>query len=333
MNRSGNPSAADWRPTCSIEFLRQRAHLLRQIREYFWQQGVLEVETPLLSQTVGTDPQLAFFSTEFDFAPFRQTLYLQTSPEFAMKRLLAAGSGSVYQICKAFRNGEAGRFHNPEFTLLEWYRVGYRLSDLMDDCEALIGTLFAGHRPLPKAQRFSYASLFEEYTGLTATDFNVRAYNTYAMANGLPEAASVCGDNHSTWLDFLFSHKIQPHLGHNALCMVYGYPACQSSLARLNEEDPSITDRVELFLDGMELGNGFYELADANEQERRFDHELMIRRRDNLPLGSKDKRLIMALAAGLPDCSGIAIGIDRLLMALHNTPSIEDVISFSITRA
>jgi len=307
--------------------------MLREIREFFWERGVLEVETPLLSRTIGTDPQLAFFSTEFEFHPARQTLYLQTSPEFAMKRLLAASSGSIYQICKAFRNGEAGRFHNPEFTLLEWYRVGFRLPDLMDDCEVLIETLFAGHRPLLAAQRLSYCSLFAEYTGLNAAEFSYADYCAYASAEGLSEAATLCGEDHAIWLDFLFSHQVQPHLGSNRLCMVYGYPACQSSLARLNELNPMITDRVELFIDGVELGNGFFELADAEEQNRRFDREIAVRKQQHLAPVNKDERLIAALAAGLPDCSGVAIGIDRLLMVLFGKLSIDDVLSFPITRA
>jgi lysyl-tRNA synthetase class 2 len=328
-----NLSAADWQPTCSIEFLRQRAEVLRQIREFFRARDVLEVETPLLSQAIGTDPQLAFFFTEFDFHPLRQTLYLQTSPEFAMKRLLAAGSGSIYQICKAFRNGEAGRFHNPEFTMLEWYRIGFRLPDLMDECEALIGSVFAGIKTLEPAERLSYCSLFADYTGLDAADFSPADYRAYAEASGFAEAVAICGDDHATWLDFLFSHRIQPHLGSGRLCMVYGYPACQSSLARLNECNPQITDRVELFIDGVELGNGFFELSDPEEQNRRFEREIAARQQQHLPAAVKDERLLAALRSGLPDCSGIAIGIDRLLMVLFGKPSIEDVVSFPVNRA
>jgi len=333
MTDPAESAACDWQPSCAPDFLPLRAQVLRQIREFFWQRGALEVETPQLSRAIGTDPQLAFFSTEFAFTPERQTLYLQTSPEFAMKRLLAAGSGSIYQICKAFRNGEAGRFHNPEFTMLEWYRVGFRLPDLMDECEALIGTLFAGHRTLLTAERFSYCSLFADHTGLNAAEFSHADYCAYAAANGLAEAIAICGDDHAIWLDFLFSHRIQPHLGNNRLCMVYGYPACQSSLARLNEANPQVTDRVELFIDGIELGNGFFELADAEEQNRRFDREMAVRKQQNLPAAAKDERLIAALASGLPDCSGIAIGVDRLLMVLFGKSAIADVLSFPINRA
>ena len=174
-----------------------------------------------------------------------------------MKRLLAAGSGSIYQICKAFRNGEAGRFHNPEFTILEWYRVGFDLALLMDEVEALFDALFDGQLNSPR--RVSYQTIFEQYTGLNALIFSYIDYCAYANQNGLNEAITLCGQNHALWLDFLFSFCVQPHLGINELCLVYGYPACQSSLARLNSENPLITERVEVFINGIELGNGFYE--------------------------------------------------------------------------
>ena len=306
--------------------------MLAQIRRFFAERSVLEVETPLLSHSIGTDPQLEFFTTEYCASPLRQTLFLQTSPEFAMKRLLAAGSGSIYQIGKAFRNGESGRFHNPEFTMLEWYRVGFTLPQLMDEISDLIGGLFSG-QSLQETQRVSYQDIFCSFTGLDPLVFSYQDYCAFARDCQLPEAVDICGHDHAMWLDFIFSHKVQPHLGSNALCMVYGYPACQSSLARINEQCPLTTDRVELFINGIELGNGYYELADAEEQNRRFDKELAIRHQQKLPVSVKDKRLISALESGLPECSGVAIGLDRLLMLLSGSPSIEDVLSFPIHRA
>jgi lysyl-tRNA synthetase class 2 len=322
----------DWQPTCAIELLRLRAQMLAQIRRFFAERSVLEVETPLLSHSIGTDPQLEFFTTEYCSAPLRQTLFLQTSPEFAMKRLLAAGSGSIYQIGKAFRNGESGRFHNPEFTMLEWYRVGFTLPQLMDEIADLIGELFSGHS-LQETQRISYQDIFCSLTGLDPLVFSHRDYCAFARDCQLSEAVDICGRDHAMWLDFIFSHKVQPHLGGNQLCMVYGYPACQSSLARINEQCPLTTDRVELFINGIELGNGYYELADAEEQNRRFDKELAIRHQQKLPVSVKDKRLISALKSGLPECSGMAIGLDRILMLLSGSASIEDVLGFSIHRA
>jgi lysyl-tRNA synthetase class 2 len=322
-----------WQPSCSIEALHLRARLLAKIRAFFLEKAVLEVETPLLSHTIGTDPSLAFFATNYDLPPFQHRLFLQTSPEFAMKRLLAAGSGSVYQICKAFRNGESGRFHNPEFTLLEWYRVGFTLPQLMDEIAELILSLFAEHEALSGVQCSSYQAIFQHYTGLNALEFCYDDYCTYALTNQLPEAVTLCEHDHTLWLDFLFSHQIQPYLGENTLCMIYGYPACQSSLARLNADDSRMTDRVELFINGVELGNGFYELTDAVEQNQRFNDEIASRQQKNLPDVVKDERLIAALEMGLPECSGVAIGLDRLLMLLSKTASIDEVLSFSIHRA
>jgi lysyl-tRNA synthetase class 2 len=328
--------------------MRLRADMLARLRCFFAEKSVLEVETPLLSRSCGTDPQLEFFTTEYCLTPGmermpqtgdepvrrspRQTLFLQTSPEFAMKRLLAAGSGSIYQIGKAFRNGESGRFHNPEFTMLEWYRVGFTLPQLMDEITELIEDLFNG-QCLQKTQRVSYQDMFFAYTGLNPLVFSYKSYCDFAMESQLPEAVAICGHDHVLWLDFLFSHKVQPNLGKNALCLVYGYPACQSSLAKLNQENNQIAERVELFINGVELGNGYFELTDATEQNDRFEAELAIRHQNNSPDTVKDQHLIDALSVGLPECSGVAIGLDRLLMLLSGSAAIEDVLCFPICRA
>jgi lysyl-tRNA synthetase class 2 len=322
----------DWRPTCSIEQLRLRAQLLANIRKFFDERSVLEVETPLLSHSSGTDPQLEFFTTEYCLSPRRQTLFLQTSPEFAMKRLLAAGSGSIYQIGKAFRNGESGRFHNPEFTMLEWYRVGFTLPQLLDEIAELIGILFSS-QPLQATKRVRYQDVFVSYTGLDPLIFSYQDYCAFARESQLLEAVDICGHDLGLWLDFIFSHKVQPHLGENALCMVYEYPACQSSLAKINQYNPQLTERVEIFINGIELGNGYHELTDPEEQRTRFDKELAIRQQKKLPVTIKDNHLIAALESGLPECSGMAIGLDRLLMLLSGSQSIDDVLSFSIDSA
>jgi elongation factor P--(R)-beta-lysine ligase len=321
-----------WQPSCSFELLRLRAQLLQKIRQFFSDRNVLEVETPLLGSAIGTDPNLDFFTADYLLPHRKQTLYLQTSPEFAMKRLLAMGSGSIFQICKAFRNGESGRFHNPEFTLLEWYRVGYDLAQLMAEVEGLITTLFA-ERALQPAQRISYQDLFQQTTGLNPLAFHYEDYVSYAQNNGLVDAATLCGQDHASWLDFIFSQHIQPSLAHNTLWLVYGYPTCLPSLARLNWENPRTVDRVELFINGVELGNGYHELCDAKEQARRFDKEIAIRQTSQRPSVSKDERFMAALEAGLPDCSGIAIGLDRILMLLSNSATIDEVLAFSISRA
>lgn len=200
----------------------------------------------------------------------------------------------------------------------------------MDEVAELMAVLFDGRRPLNLTQRFSYQAVFQRYTGLNPLEFSYQDYCAYALDNQMPEAVSICGQDHALWLDFIFSHKVQPQLGENAVCMVYGYPVCQSSLARINEYDSKITDRVEVFINGIELGNGYYELTDAKEQGRRFDEEVSIRQQRKRPAAIKDKHLVAALESGLPECSGMAIGLDRLLMLLTNSASINDVLNFPI---
>lgn len=325
--------AGAWQPTADLRQLRQRAQLLAEIRGFFAAREVLEVETPLLCGTTGTDPNLDFFASQFHRPPHDKPLFLQTSPEFAMKRLLAAGSGSIYQICKAFRNGEAGRFHNPEFTILEWYRVGFDLAQLMEEVADLLRQLLAPTLPGLKVLQISYRQLFLQLTGLDALQFEREAYARYACSLGCPEADTLCGDQHALWLDLLFSYGVQNRMPDNCICLVHGYPAIQSSLARIDPDDTRLAQRFEVFVKGIELGNGFYELADADEQEARFDREIAYRHAHGLPAVEKDQRFLQALRAGLPDCSGIAIGLDRLLMIASGCDSIEQVLAFPSARA
>ncbi|MCQ8104226.1 EF-P lysine aminoacylase EpmA [Methylomonas sp. SURF-2] len=321
---------ADWRPRADLRQLRQRARLLAAIREFFAKREVLEVETPLLCRATGTDPNLDFFSSQFHSPPQNPTLFLQTSPEFAMKRLLAAGSGSIYQICKAFRNGEAGRMHNPEFTILEWYRVGFTLPQLMDEvAELLLGLL----GPALQVVRTDYRRLFERHTGLDALVFDRPAYRQHAESRGYPEADALCGGDHALWLDFLFSHCVQRSMPADTICLLHDYPAVQSSLACLHPEDTRVAQRFEVFVNGIELGNGFFELSDADEQEARFDREIALRRRQALPEVAKDRLFLDALRSGLPECSGVAIGLDRLLMIAEGRGAIAEVLAFPIGNA
>lgn len=322
-----------WQPVADLQRLRQRAQLLADIRRFFAERSVMEVETPLLCRATGTDPNLDFFSSQFHSPPHHKTLFLQTSPEFAMKRLLAAGSGSIYQICKAFRNGEAGRFHNPEFTLLEWYRVGFDLQQLMDEVADLLLTLLAAVLPQITVMRVSYQQLFLEVTGLDPLTFDRERYRRFALAHGYPEADGLCGDEHALWLDLLFSHCVQNNMPMDSICLVHGYPAIQSSLARIHPDDGRVAERFEVFINGMELGNGFFELCDAVEQESRFDREIAYRLNHGLVAVEKDCLLLDALHAGLPDCSGVAIGLDRLLMIASGCESIEQVLAFPFANA
>ncbi len=320
-----------WKPSCDLKQMRERAHLLKNIRSFFEQRSVLEVETPLLCSATGTDPQLDFFSSDYHCAPNDKTMYLQTSPEFAMKRLLAAGSGSIFQICKAFRNGEAGRFHNPEFSILEWYRVDYSIDQLMDEVVELISGLV--EELAEDVYKVSYVELFQQQTGLNPLLFNRLQYAEYAQQNGIKDAVSICEDDHSMWLDFIFSYKVQPALESTGIAMVYAYPAIQSSLARINSQNSAVADRFEVFLKGIEVANGFYELSDATEQAQRFDQENQCRQQKGLAVVEKDEKFLQALRAGLPDCSGVALGLDRLLMVRTAAQTLNDVIAFPFERA
>lgn len=325
-----------WAPACNRERLRVRARLLRTIRDFFEERGVLEVETPLLCRHTVTDPHLSLF--ESAYAPAgngaaKQVFFLQTSPEFAMKRLLAAGSGPIYQICKAFRNGEAGRWHNPEFTLLEWYRPGFGLTELTDETEALLLRLIGGCRTLDASERLAYSDVFRRRTGIDPIAADLVEFDRCARRLGYPEASGLCGESRSTWLDFLFSHAVQPGLGKGRISFVHGFPACLPSLARRRDGEPEVVERVEVFLDGVELANGFHELTDTQEQEYRFDVDIAALRKSTGECREKDRRLLAALRAGLPDCSGIALGIDRLLMIITGANRIAEVLAFPIDEA
>ncbi|MBE0468343.1 MAG: EF-P lysine aminoacylase GenX [Methyloprofundus sp.] len=321
----------NWQPSCSLGLIRLRAKLLHEIRDYFYVNKVLEVETPLLCQSAGTDPYLEYFTSCYSI--LSRDYFLQSSPEFAMKRLLAASTGSIYQITKAFRNGESGRYHNPEFTMLEWYRVGFDLQQLMDDVENLLNPLLAVEYFPDKAERIAYVDIFKKYTGLNALQFDAVEYQACAERLGFFEAARLCALDHAAWLDFLFSHVVQQYLGRTQLCMVFDYPACLPSLARLKLDDVRLVERVELFIHGIEIGNGFFELTDVNEQIRRFDQDIMDRKNNGAVKIDKDARFLAALQSGLPDCSGIAIGIDRLLMIISQKSTIDEVLAFSIENA
>lgn len=322
-----------WQPACDLIYLPLRAQLLSLIRDFFKQRLVLEVETPLMCQATGTDPQLDFFSSAYHCLPENKIMYLQTSPEFAMKRLLAAGSGSIFQICKAFRNGELGRLHNPEFSMLEWYRLEFDMHQLMDEVTELLTQILSKFYHFDSHLKISYSELFEQVTGLNPLFFCRQTYQQYATENAIHEAIEICGNDHSMWLDFIFSHKVQATLTNYTLCIVYGYPAIQSSLARINTENPAIADRFEVFVKGIELGNGFFELSDAHEQEKRFDVENKYRHTKKKPSVEKDQRFLAALRFGLPDCSGVALGLDRLLMLVSNNHSLNDILAFPFDRA
>ncbi len=317
-----------WCPQAGLEMLRARADLLSRIREFFAQAGVMEVETPVCSAYATTDPALESLFTRYVGPGFPEgrRLFLQTSPEFPMKRLLAAGSGPIYQICKAFRDGEQGRLHNPEFTLLEWYRPGFDHHRLMQEVADLVNGLLPSIRAV---ESMSYAEAFQGLLGIDPHRASCRELRQYAEHRTVPGAADLQLDRDG-WLDLLLTHLIEPHLGQGTLTFIYDYPASQAALARIRSEDIPVAERFELYVDGVELANGFHELADAEEQRRRFDAGNERRREQGKEPLPVDRRLLDALRHGLPDCSGVALGIDRLLMLVTGVSRLDQVLAFPL---
>jgi elongation factor P--(R)-beta-lysine ligase len=321
-------TGSDWPPRASIDSLRLRARLLAQIRAFFLERNVLEVETPCMASSGASDVHIASLVTRCQAAGGDSRLYLQTSPEFAMKRLLAAGSGPIYQVCRAFRDGESGRLHNPEFTLLEWYRPGFDHFVLMDELESLVDQLLGSAAP---ARRLSYRDAFLEFGAIDPFEETTSALLARAEARGLTLATASPPDR-DLILDFLFSHTVQAYLGDGRV-FVHDYPASQAALARVRAGEPPVAERFELFINGVEIANGYHELADANEQRRRFAADGHARRRLGLEPMPVDERLLAALSAGLPHCAGVAVGLDRLFMVAAGENSIDAVIAFPLDRA
>ena len=316
----------DWKPNTSRSDLITRAEMLANIRHFFRQRKVIEVDTPSLSQGTVTDVYLEAMSSHCHCLDMgERLLYLQTSPEFAMKRLLAAGSGCIYQICRAFRDDEMGRLHNPEFLMLEWYRVGFNHLQLMSEMDQLL-SLILGTKP---ADVVSYQQLFIEHIQidpLDATDKQLQELVT-EKANG-----PVLADREQL-LQCLFSTLIEPNLAPEKPLMICDFPASQSALARLSETDPRVADRFEVYYQGIELANGFHELKDETEQRKRFIADNQQRRKLNKKEKPLDERFLAALNAGLPDCAGVALGLDRLLMLKLNKQSISEVMPFPLYKA
>lgn len=329
-------TAADWRPTASLAALKLRATLLDRIRAYFSTQGVLEVDTPVLSAAGATDPAIRSFTTAYHGpGPGRGSearLYLHTSPEFPMKRLLAAGSGSIYQLCKTFRDGESGSNHNPEFTLLEWYRTGFDHFDLMDDVERLLRAVLDGILALESVDHWTYRDLFLEITGMDPFTAPVRDMRAVLQEHGLHDPVGLTADDRDAWLDLLMTHVIEPRLG-PGLVFIRDYPASQAALARLRPGQPAVAARFEAYLGGIELANGFHELTDAAEQRQRFEKDNTRRVALGLEPVAIDEKLLAAMLNGLPDCAGVALGVDRLLMAATQAESIDATLAFSLSNA
>ena len=321
---------ADWQPTASTAMLKRRAALLSRAREFFAERGVLEVDTPLVINAPVTDVHIHSARVLFEDtgSPSRR-YFLHTSPEYAMKRLLAAGAGDIYQICHVIRSLDRGRLHNAEFTLIEWYRRGVSLDALMQEVAALLRRLLAPAGAQRRTERISYREAF--LRELAIDPFTVAEQ---ALAQAAHEAGLAAGAaGRDELLEFLMGTRIGPRLGRGTLTFVYGYPASQAALARLDAADPRAAERFELYCEGVELANGFHELADHRQQRARFEGDLAERRRRGLRAESLDERLLAALQAGLPDCCGVALGFERTLMLATGAERIDDVLPFPIERA
>jgi elongation factor P--(R)-beta-lysine ligase len=321
----------DWQPSAPFEALRLRARLNAAIRTFFAERNVTEVETPVLSRAGNTDPNIASFSLEFsgrtDGAP--RTRWLRTSPEYPLKRLLAAGFGDCYELGRVFRDGEAGGRHNPEFTMLEWYRVGWDHRQLIAETAALVNAALALVGRRAQLREISYHDLYRQQLGIdpsTANDDELRT----ALGDVVIDPAGLTRDD---WLDLLMTHRLQPTFPSDQLLALYDYPASQCALARIRHEDPPVAERFELYLGPLELANGYHELADAAEQGARFNHDLQRRGERGDAQPPRDENLLSALSAGFPHCAGVALGVDRLMMAMLGTNRIGDVLAFDFSRA
>jgi elongation factor P--(R)-beta-lysine ligase len=345
-------AGADWRPSASRAHLLERAARLRSAREFFAARGVLEVDTPLLVNAPVSDVHIHSARVRLATAPGATPttpaapLFLHTSPEYAMKRLLACGSGDIYQICHVVRSLECGRLHNPEFTLIEWYRLGFTLAQLMEEVDALVRALLGPAAAARGSERLSYRDAFLRELGLDPFCASEEAVAAAARPLGFRRTPGHSGDERGAgaadgatgarrdeWLELLMASLVGPRLGRNKLTFVHGYPASQAALARIDPADPRLAERFELYCDGIELANGFHELAAAAEQRERFERDNAERRRLGLPAAAPDERLLAALSAGLPDCAGVALGFDRTLMLALGATHIEQVLPFPSARA
>jgi lysyl-tRNA synthetase class 2 len=317
---------ADWRPTAPLSALRRRAECLAFTREFFRTRGVLEVETPALVNAPVSDVNLG--SIRVDVPGLPRPLWLHTSPEYAMKRLLAAGAGDIYQVCRVYRGAERGRQHNPEFTMLEWYRLGFSLEDLMNEVATLVRGLLGERGAHLPVEFVSYVDALRRHADLDPFG-DVAPLRAAARDLGLDDehAASAGRDE---LLDLIVGARVGPALGANALTFLHHYPASQAALARLDPDDARVALRFELYHHGLELANGYHELASGAEQRQRFAADLRQRAQRGLPAAALDPRLLAALDAGLPDCAGVALGFDRVLMLATGATNIDQVLAFPV---
>ena len=315
----------EWKPTATRDMLAHRAAVLMHARHFFVDRGVMEVDTPMIVNAPVTDVHIHSAKVEFEGSP--RPFFLHTSPEYAMKRLLAAGSGDIFQICHVARGLERGRLHNAEFTLIEWYRLGWTLDRLMHETETLVRTLVGDVAFALTSEQISYEEAFLQELDLDPFTASMEELSAAASAAGFTAEAQR-GAKRDELLELLMGTVVGPKLGHTSLTFVFNYPASQAALARVNPLDPRVALRFELYCKGMELANGFQELFEVDEQRWRFEQDNKERQQMGLPTYPLDERLLAALAAGLPECTGVAVGFDRVMMLAAEVEHIDAVLPF-----
>ncbi|MBT8077109.1 MAG: EF-P lysine aminoacylase GenX [Gammaproteobacteria bacterium] len=315
-----------WKPGAGHATARTRAWMLSAARHYFANCDVLEVETPVLSASAVSDPHLESMHVSAQCAE-GGPLFLRTSPEYPMKRLLAAGYPDIFEIGKVFRDGERGARHQPEFTMIEWYRHGFGLQQIIDDAVGLISTLIDDRHLLRPLQQISYRDAFLRFAGVDPGDAQSNELARIAKADD--SLMRSIGDDRDAWLDLILARNVAAAFPSNALTVLHHYPASQAALSRLCPDDPALADRFEVFFGPVELANGYVELTDADEQRRRFLRDQEQRRLADAQTRPLDENLLAAMDHGLPPCAGVAVGFDRLLMINTQARHIRDVVSIA----
>ena len=327
---------SNWQPTASLEMLKIRARLLSKLRAFFAEKNILEVQTPVLSHAGNTEPSIeSFLTQQHENKNYKtQPAFLNTSPEFAMKRLVAAGYGSIYQVTPVFRQDEQSAKHNPEFTLLEWYRIDFEHHALMGEVNSFIRFISEGLITLERSQFYTYQDAMLKFADVDPFTTKIEDLKQATLKAGINVVGMSEADSaRDEWLDLLMCQVVEKNLPKNCPVFIYDYPASQATLAKIRKGTPDIAERFELYVNGVELANGFHELNDHEEQAERFHQEQIIRKEKGQQGIPADYLLIDALKHGLPDCAGVAMGLERLLMVLTGVEHINEVLTFPFDRA
>ena len=314
----------EWRPTSGPEAAKRRADMLRRLRDYFDRESVLEVDTPALSQAAVSDIHIESLTVTSSLTT--AALFLHTSPEFCMKRLLASGYPDVYSICRVFRDAELGRGHQPEFTMVEWYRLDFDLGEIIADTISAITTALGEATLADNIETANYRDVLIAACGIDPIEASVSELADASDADD--DLRRTIGGERDDWLDLLMTTRVAPSFAADKLTVVKHYPASQAALARLCPDDVNIADRFEVFMGTVELANGYVELTDAKMQAQRIANDQAMRTRRGSPLRPHDQNLIAALESGLPACAGVAMGLERLQMVHDKTDDIRNVIPF-----